>query len=281
MILQIRTQDNLEELLRNGNSYAWTISDNEVRQLKQVEIYQFDGKRVLKADFDSVRSRRTNNSRLIIAFNNRKIEESDHKWLGDSPVKYIIDDKVANRNTKVNEEYIDADEGGEMQDSHWSDGLPPPSPEIIESLRKWFSSDPAATAEEVEELLEPLQFLSWLKSYERPPLDFDFDSEYEKLHQKIFKWFFMEGWESDFEELLRQYGEQPGILLAEALSQDVPDLAYLTGRPTSENFVKLFDNMENKRIIFELFICSLVVYFQRKGFEEYEGINDWWGYLLK
>jgi hypothetical protein len=88
MILKIRTKDILEELLRQGNSPSWVISESRINQIKNVEIYQFDGKKVLKANFDLGKSSRTDSGRLIVAFSNAKIEESDYKWVGQNPIKY-------------------------------------------------------------------------------------------------------------------------------------------------------------------------------------------------
>jgi hypothetical protein len=88
MILQVRTKDNLETLLQNGNSPAWVIAEWRVKQIKQVEIYQFDGKRVIKADFDATNSYRTESERLVVAFVNGWIEESDMEWEGQNPIRY-------------------------------------------------------------------------------------------------------------------------------------------------------------------------------------------------
>ena len=88
MILQIRTKDNLETLLQNGNSPAWVIAEWRVKQIKQVEIYQFDGKRVIKADFDATNSYRTESERLVVAFIDGWIEESDMEWEGQNPIRY-------------------------------------------------------------------------------------------------------------------------------------------------------------------------------------------------
>jgi len=88
MILQIRTKDNLEELLKQGNSPAWVIAESRVPEIQSVEIYQFDGKRVLKADFDAANSTRTESDRLVVAFKNGVIEDSDMDWNGQNPVRY-------------------------------------------------------------------------------------------------------------------------------------------------------------------------------------------------
>lgn len=95
MILQIRTKDNLDDLLRHGNSPSWVVSDGKINAIEKVELFQFDGKRVLKADFDSSLSKRTESGRLIVAFSNGTIEECEHKWIGQNPIKYV--------NNQVNE----------------------------------------------------------------------------------------------------------------------------------------------------------------------------------
>ena len=88
MILKIRTKDALEDLLRHSNSPSWVISESRINQIKNVEIYQFDGKKVLKADFDLDKSSRTESGRLIVAFSNAIIDEVDYKWVGQNPIKY-------------------------------------------------------------------------------------------------------------------------------------------------------------------------------------------------
>lgn len=88
MILQIRTKDNLEELLKQGNSPAWVIAESRVPEIQSVEIYQFDGKRVLKAEFDAANSTRTESDRLVVAFKNGVIEDADMDWNGQNPVRY-------------------------------------------------------------------------------------------------------------------------------------------------------------------------------------------------
>lgn len=99
MILQIRTKDNLEDLLRHGNSPSWVVSEGKVNDIEKVEIYQFDGKRVLKAGFDKSLSSRTESGRLIVAFSNGKIEECEYKWIGQNPIKYIRDNEVIVENS--------------------------------------------------------------------------------------------------------------------------------------------------------------------------------------
>ena len=128
MILQIRTKDNLDELLRHGNSPSWVISEWRVNQIKTVEIYQFDGKKVLIADFDASHSSRTDNGRLIVAFKNGTIKECEHKWIGQNPVKYIS----GNDTLSVGKENINSN-------SDVNPGVTLES--IINNTRKWFFTD--------------------------------------------------------------------------------------------------------------------------------------------
>lgn len=88
MILQLRTKDPLDELLKAGNSPAWVIAEHRVAEIEKVEIYQFDGKKVLKADFDDANSIRNEDDRLIVAFKNGIIEDCDFDWEGQNPVHY-------------------------------------------------------------------------------------------------------------------------------------------------------------------------------------------------
>lgn len=96
MILKIRTKDNLEELLRQGNSPSWVISEWRVNQIEDVEIYQFDGKKVLKGKFNKNNSIRTESGRLIVSFSDASIESCDYKWIGQNPIKY--ENNQANKN---------------------------------------------------------------------------------------------------------------------------------------------------------------------------------------
>jgi len=103
MILQIRTKDNLEDLLRHGNSPSWVVSEGKINDIEKVEIYQFDGKRVLKADFDKILSSRTESGRLIVAFSKGSIEDCDHKWIGQNPIKYSRGNETIHNNNSTME----------------------------------------------------------------------------------------------------------------------------------------------------------------------------------
>lgn len=88
MILRIRTKDNLESLLRHGNSPAWVVASYRVPKIERVEIYQFDGKKVLKAKFEESRSARNEQGRLVVAFSDPIIESCNFHWIGQNPIQY-------------------------------------------------------------------------------------------------------------------------------------------------------------------------------------------------
>lgn len=89
MILRIRTKDDLSTLLRHGNSPAWNVAEWRIEKIESVEIYQFDGKKVLKGKFERDNSFRNKNGRLVVAFTNAAIEDSNFVWNGQNSIKYV------------------------------------------------------------------------------------------------------------------------------------------------------------------------------------------------
>lgn len=94
MILRIRTNDDLDKLLKEGKSAAWVVANDKEKEIKQVEIYQFDGKRVLKGVYELKKStRRKEDNRLIVAFKNGAIQSANLKWKGQNPINYVAIEK--------------------------------------------------------------------------------------------------------------------------------------------------------------------------------------------
>ncbi|MGY6562891.1 MAG: hypothetical protein ACXITV_12385 [Luteibaculaceae bacterium] len=92
MVIRLRTKDQLENLLSKGQSPAWVVSKDRESKLTRVEVYQFDGKRVIKGEYSKSKSeRRKSDDRLIVGFINARIESSEYKWVGQNPVKYVSD----------------------------------------------------------------------------------------------------------------------------------------------------------------------------------------------
>jgi hypothetical protein len=88
MIIKIRTKDNLVELLKNGITYSWKISQWRLDHIKEVHIYDFSGKAKIKGNFDIKNTKLLENGRVAIAFNNAVIEPSDYSWVGQNPIKF-------------------------------------------------------------------------------------------------------------------------------------------------------------------------------------------------
>lgn len=93
MTIRIRTNDDLLKLLQNGESPAWRVSKWRADQIKNVEIYSFDGSLCLKGDYSKVRSRwikdHNGKDRLVVAFDNGCISNANYKWIGQNPVKFV------------------------------------------------------------------------------------------------------------------------------------------------------------------------------------------------
>jgi len=85
MIINIRTKDNLNDLLAAGQSGNWVVSAEKQFEAAasgatQVKVYNWEGTMVLTGDYDPVRSVRTANGRLIIGIANGKIVASAAEW---------------------------------------------------------------------------------------------------------------------------------------------------------------------------------------------------------
>jgi len=87
--LQLRTADDLRDLLKEGVSRSWVISEDRLSDIRSVEIYSFDGKQVLKGGFNKINSHRDSDGRLVIAFDNGMIVNSNMNWDSRNPVRYV------------------------------------------------------------------------------------------------------------------------------------------------------------------------------------------------
>jgi len=88
MKIQIRTKENLVELLNKGISHAWRINKGRLNSITEVEIYDFSGKAKISGTFDRENSQILENGRVAVAFKDAKIEQADYKWVGQNPIKY-------------------------------------------------------------------------------------------------------------------------------------------------------------------------------------------------
>jgi hypothetical protein len=88
MIVKIRTRDNLNDILANGQSGNWKIAQGLEGQISKVQIWSFDGREVLEADFNPANSKRLPNGRLVVGIVNGNITASEIKWPWRAPVVY-------------------------------------------------------------------------------------------------------------------------------------------------------------------------------------------------
>jgi len=93
MKLQIRTKDNLVELLKKGISHAWRVNKGRLNSITEVEIYDFRGQEKISGIFDLEHSLVLENGRVAVAFKEGKIEKANYKWVGQNPIKYVINNQ--------------------------------------------------------------------------------------------------------------------------------------------------------------------------------------------
>jgi hypothetical protein len=88
MIIKIRTKDNLVDLLKEGISHAWRINTGRLKNITNVEIYDFSGKAKIVGTYDHKNTKILKNGRVAVAFKDARIEQADFKWIGQYPIKY-------------------------------------------------------------------------------------------------------------------------------------------------------------------------------------------------
>ncbi|MEM9247003.1 MAG: hypothetical protein AAGA67_14850, partial [Cyanobacteria bacterium P01_F01_bin.153] len=71
--LQIRTRDNLLDLLLKGQSADWKVGQGKEQEITYVEIVNFAGSQRIEAKFDPENSYRLDNGRLVVAFTDGRI----------------------------------------------------------------------------------------------------------------------------------------------------------------------------------------------------------------
>ena len=82
MIVNVRTQDDLRDLLRNRASGNWNIGRATEPKITKVRVFNWDTDQVLKGDFAPARSIRDINDDLIIGISKCRIEKfrSKERW---------------------------------------------------------------------------------------------------------------------------------------------------------------------------------------------------------
>jgi hypothetical protein len=103
LTVRVRTKKDLTQLLKQGGSGWWTIASHRDANLAQIEVYNWDGSLVIKAEYDSQISKRNENNKLYLGFKNAKIETVNPplKWQGRNPVNYVEDNPSDSKTLQV------------------------------------------------------------------------------------------------------------------------------------------------------------------------------------
>jgi hypothetical protein len=93
LTIQLRTADNLLELLAAGQSPAWVVAEQREQQITHVQIVNFAGTQMIEGIFDRNESFRTPppNDRLVIKFLDGRIVNCHVEFEARNPVRYIPD----------------------------------------------------------------------------------------------------------------------------------------------------------------------------------------------
>jgi hypothetical protein len=89
LLIQIRTADNLLDLLRGNKSGNWIVAQGKEQEITDVEIVSFDGTQKIEGTFDAANSFRVDDDRLVIAFTDACIRNCSISFDGRNPVRYF------------------------------------------------------------------------------------------------------------------------------------------------------------------------------------------------
>jgi hypothetical protein len=90
LTVQVRTNDNLLELLAAGESPAWVIAPDREPRLTHVQVVNFAGTQMIEGVYDRTGSRRRQDGgRLIIRFLDGRIVNCNIAFASQNPVRFI------------------------------------------------------------------------------------------------------------------------------------------------------------------------------------------------
>ncbi|MBE9044906.1 hypothetical protein IQ255_10890 [Pleurocapsales cyanobacterium LEGE 10410] len=90
--LQVRTRNNLLELLAKNESGAWVVGKNRVEQITHIQVVNFEGTQMIEGIFDRHSSFYTDEfgqDRLVIKFLDGRIVNCNVEFNGENPVRYV------------------------------------------------------------------------------------------------------------------------------------------------------------------------------------------------
>lgn len=92
LTLQVRTRDNLLELLSKNESGAWVVGKDKVQQITHVQVVNFEGTQMIEGVFDRSASHYVvvnDKDRLVIKFLDGRIVNCNVEFNGENPVRYV------------------------------------------------------------------------------------------------------------------------------------------------------------------------------------------------
>ncbi|MFB2977335.1 hypothetical protein [Microseira sp. BLCC-F43] len=89
LILQVRTRDNLLDLLAKSESAAWVVADDKIQKITHIQVVNFPGTQMIEGVFDRSTSYRRDDGRLVVKFLDGRIVNCSVQFDGQNPVRYI------------------------------------------------------------------------------------------------------------------------------------------------------------------------------------------------
>ena len=89
LTLQVRTADDLLDLLKSNRSGNWVVAQGKEQEIIRIEIVNFDGTQKIDGIFDSEKSFRLDDDRLVIAFTDACVRNCNVSFDSRNPVRYI------------------------------------------------------------------------------------------------------------------------------------------------------------------------------------------------
>jgi hypothetical protein len=89
LTVQVRTRDDLRDLLASGESPAWVISEERQQQVTHVQVVNFEGTQMIEGVLDRNGSGRRDDNRLILSLLDGRIVNCSVQFDGQNPVRYI------------------------------------------------------------------------------------------------------------------------------------------------------------------------------------------------
>ncbi len=92
LTLQVRTADNLLELLAQNQTGDWIVAKSKIEQITHIRVVNWDGTQMIEAVFDRNASfylDPPNDNRLVVKFLDGRIINCNVEFASQMPVHYI------------------------------------------------------------------------------------------------------------------------------------------------------------------------------------------------